>query len=435
MEIQLPHNFTPRSYQLPFLQAFDSGLYDRFLLVWHRRAGKDLTCFNLVPRFALQRPRIITYVFPTLKMGREILWEGMDNEGNKFIDHYVPPQIIASKPNDTRMTIDFVNGSIFRVGGSDNPDSLRGGNSSLFIFSEWAEQDPYAWTVARPILKANNGLAVFEYTPKGDNHAKQLYDNAQKWPRWYVQRLVATDTGVFTQASLDEELRELIAEYGETEGRARFEQEYMCSFESPVIGSYFGEQMRKAENEQRITNVPVEMSLPVNTVWDLGVGDATAIWFYQVVGKEIRIIDYLEASGEGLEYYARELKEKKYVYGEHYAPHDIEVRELGTGKSRLETAASLGITFRVVPNLSIDDGINAARQIINQCWFDMTRCERGIMALRNYKKEWDDKRKIYKNHPLHDWSSHGADSFRYLAVSYKNQVASVPQYNASKWRI
>jgi phage terminase large subunit len=420
---------------LPFLQAFDSGAYDRFVLVWHRRAGKDITCFNLVPRFALQKPRIITYVFPTLKMGREILWEGMDNDGHRFIDYFVPKEILSGKPNDTSMKMDFINGSIFRVGGSDNPDSLRGGNSSLFIFSEWSEHDPYAWTVVRPIVKANGGIVIFEYTPKGDNHAKFTYDQAGSLKKWWRQKLRADETGVFTPEQLEEERQELIAQYGDTEGQALFDQECMCSFDSPVVGAYYGAQLKRAEDEKRITNVPYESSVPVNTYWDLGVGDATTIWFVQTVCKEIRLIDYYETSGEGLDHYARILREKNYVYGDHYAPHDIEVRELSSGKSRLEIATSLGINFKIAPKLSLDDGINAARQIFNQCWFDSEHCARGINALKNYRKEWDEKNKVYKDRPKHDWSSHGADGFRYFAVSYKKQSESLPVYQPNRWRI
>lgn len=418
-EVVYPDKYKPRSYQLPFWRAFDSGIYTKFVKVWHRRAGKDLTDFNLAIRECINHPITVTYAFPTLKMGREILWEGMDNEGFKITDSYVPKELIVGKPNDTRMTINFKNGSIFRIGGSDNPDSLRGGNSKLFIISEWSEHDPYTWTVIRPIVLANGGKVVFNYTPKGDNHGKTTLEIARSEPGWWSEVLKATDTGVFTKEQLVGELRELIRENGEAEGNAKFEQEYMCSFDSPVIGSYYGAEIRKAEADGRIRNVPIDSSIPINTVWDLGVGDSNAIWFYQLVANEIRLIDYYEASGVGIDHYAAKLKEKGYSYGTHYAPHDIMVQEYGSGRTRLETARNFGINFEVVPKQGIDDGINAGRSIFSQCYFDRDKCERGLTCLRNYHKDWDQKNKVYRPYPKHDWSSNGADAWRYLAVSYK----------------
>lgn len=419
--IRVPYNYEPRSYQLPFWKAFDSGLYNRFVKVWHRRAGKDITDFNLAIRECNRKPQIVTYVFPTLKMGREILWEGMDNEGKKFIDHYVPPESIASKPNDTRMTIHFKNGSIFRIGGSDSPDSLRGGNSGLFILSEWAEQDPYTWTVIRPIVLANKGKVVFNYTPKGDNHGKNTLENAKVSEGWWHEVLKADQSGVFTPEELEQERQELIRENGESEGQAKFDQEYMCSFDSPVIGSYWGAEVARAEAEGRVGKFGYEANLPVNTVWDLGVGDSNSIIFYQTVGREIRIIDHLESSGVGVEWYAGEMKKKPYIYGNHWGPHDIEVTEWGSGMSRIDTARNFGINFRVVPKQGLSDGIQSARTLLSRCYFDEAKCERLISCLKNYQRDWDKKNKVYRGQPKHDWSSHTADAFRYLAVSYQEE--------------
>jgi hypothetical protein len=427
MEIIYPNKYQPRNYQINFWKAFDSGKYNKFVKVWHRRAGKDLTDFSLAIRECIREPQIVTYVFPTLKMGREVLWDGMDNKGNKFLDYYIPKEVIDGKPNDTRMEINFKGGSIFRVGGSDRPDSLRGGNSKLFILSEWSEHDPYTWTVIRPIILANGGKVIFNFTPKGDNHAKMTLDIAKIEDDWWWEVIKATETNVFTPKQLEDELRQMIRENGESEGRSKFEQEYMCSFDSPVIGSYYGDQIRNAEAEGRICDVPYEKELPVNTVWDLGIGDTTAIWFYQLVGREIRLIDHYEASGVGIEHYAGVLKDKGYIYGDHWAPHDIKVKEFGSGLSRITTARNLGINFRVVANQSIDDGIHAVRQVLPLCYFDKTKCERGLSALKNYTKDWDEKNKIYRGLPKHDWSSHTADSFRYLAVSYYPNIAPPPQ--------
>jgi hypothetical protein len=229
------------------------------------------------------------------------------------------------------------------------------------------------------------------------------------------------DTQALSLMALEQERVEMLRK--DSTG-ALYEQEYMCSFEVPIQGSYYGSQMTEAinSNPTRITSVPYDMNAKVNTAWDLGIDDSMTIWFYQVVGREIHFIDYLSGSGEGINYYIQELSKKNYIYGDHFAPHDINVRELGTGKSRLEVAKSLGINFKVVHSIPIEDGIQAVRNILNRCWFDKTNCEKGLDCLNSYHKEWDEDNQIFKSHPEHDWSSHGADSFRYFAVSFQDII-------------
>lgn len=425
-QLTIPHNYTPRSYQLNILKALDSGI-KRAVWIVHRRGGKDKTAINLVVKKMLERVGTYYYFFPTYNQGRKILWDGIDRDGFRFLDH-IPEQLIARKDR-TEMAVELKNGSILQIVGTDNIDRIVGTNPVGCIFSEYALQDPKAWAFIRPILAENGGWAVFIYTPRGDNHGKTLFENAKKWDGWFVERLTAKDTPVFTEERLDQELRELVAEHGEAEGRALFEQEYMCSFEAPVIGSYYGAQMQKAEEEGRITNVPYDPALPVHTFWDLGIGDSTSIGFFQVIGSENRVIDYYEASGEGLAHYVRHLQDKPYVYGTHYGPHDLEVRELTSGKRRIDTARQLGIDFQIVPKLPVEDGIEAARNLLNSTWFDREKCEQLISALKNYHKEFDEKRNTYRNHPHHDWSSHGADMFRYRAVGFQPEgdYDSLPQ--------
>jgi len=230
-----------------------------------------------------------------------------------------------------------------------------------------------------------------------------------------VNILPASETGVFTAQQLEEERQQYISEDGDD---LRFQQEYMCSFEGSVQGSYYGSVLDKIEKANHVGQYPCDPILPVHTVWDLGVSDATAIWFFQAAAGKIRVIDYLEAEGEGLAYYVQELQKKCYTYGKHFAPHDIRVREFGTGVSRLETAKSLGVNFVVVPQLGIQDGIQAVRLALPLCWFDEEATALGLSALKNYHKEYDEKRKIYKSSPTHDWSSHASDAFRYLAIAY-----------------
>lgn len=435
-QITIPYKFTARQYQLEFLteveKAFRGMSQKRFFYqIWHRRSGKDKTNMaDVAPRRLVQDPCQVKYVYPTSVMGRSNLWEAIDKDGFKFIDH-IPKQLRVTDPNDTRMLIKVKTNSetesLFQVVGANHPDSLRGGNPKLFIFSEWAEHDPYSFDVIEPIVRENDGIVIFNTTPKGDNHARALFEFGKNDPRWFVQTLTVDDTGVFSKEQM-ESIRDEVKRRFEANGRsveeadAYIQQEYYCSFDTPVLGSYYGAAMQKAENEGRITNVPYDYSLPVHTSWDLGMDDSMTIWFIQLAGNEIRIIDYYENSGEGLQHYATVLQEKKYVYGKHYAPHDIEVRELGTGKSRKMEAQRLGINFTVAPKLSVMDGINAVRSILNRCWFDIRAAHRGIQCLKNYKKDWDEKNMVYRRQPLHNWASHGADGLRTFAVAHRVPV-------------
>lgn len=414
MDITIPHNFKPRDYQLPLLQALD-GKYKRAVCVWHRRAGKDKTLINIIAKKMFERVGAYYYFLPTYSQGKKIIWEGLDKNGFKFLDHI--PEEVRKSTNNTEMMIETVNGSIFRVIGSDRIDSIVGTNPIGCVFSEYALQDPRAWDYIRPILAENGGWAVFNFTPRGDNHGKDLFDLAKSDPDfWFAQKLTVEDTHTIPEKTLGREKREMFERTGND---ALFMQEYYCSFDAPIEGAYYAVQMMNVQKEGRIQKLPYETNLKVHTAWDLGVGDSTAIWFFQSVGREIRLIDYYETSGEGLAHYAKVLQEKGYVYGDHIAPHDIEVRELGTGKSRLEVARDLGIRFKIAPKMSLDDGIQATRDILSRCYFDEEKCKQGINCLRSYHKAYDEKNGVYKSYPVHDWTSHGADAFRYLAVGFR----------------
>ena len=433
----IPYHFKARDYQIPFLRAVEDSIdglskVRYFMQVWHRRSGKDKTDIaGIVPSRLIKDPCLVKVVYPTLVMGRDNLWDGIGGDGFRYREH-IPEFIRAGHPNESRMSIPVRNeadsntNSLFQIAGSDKPDSLRGGNPRLFVFSEWSEQDPYAWDVVEPILRENGGIAIFNMTPKGDNHARGMFEYAKNNPLWHVELLTARDTKIWTEQELEDILKDIIKRFAangrsQAEAEAYFEQEYMCSFKSPVVGAYYGDAIRRAERENRITTVPIDDSVPINTAWDLGIDDSMTIWMYQSVGKEIRFVDYYENSGEGLTHYAQKLREKNYYFGRHFAPHDIAVRELSTGKSRLEIAKKLGIDFEPAERLEIEDGINAARSLFSQCWFDKEKCHRGINALKNYKKDWDEKNKVFRNNPKHDWASHGADAFRTFAVTYSTE--------------
>lgn len=352
-------------------------------------------------------------MFPTYNQGRKIAWDGFTKDGRKFIDHFPEPLIEAK--NNTEMKLTLKTGGVYQVVGTEDPDRLVGANPVGCIFSEYSLQDPRAWNYIRPILAENGGWAIFIYTARGNNHGKRLLEMARKNPQWFAEVLTVEDTGAIPLSAVQDERDSGMPE-------EMIQQEFYCSFEAPIVGAYYGKQMMAMSDDGRICNVPHEPQLPVHTAWDLGMDDAMSIIFYQVYGLEVRIIDYYENSGEGLAHYIKHLKDKsEYTYGTHTAPWDIEVRELGTGKSRRETAKSLGISFKVLKQFSVEDGIDNVRNFLSRCWIDSKKCERLIDCLRNYRKEYDEAKKVYKNTPFHDWSSHGADCFRYLSWGFKEK--------------
>lgn len=421
-KVRLPYKFEPRGYQLPVFQAFDSGI-KRGVVVWHRRAGKDRVGLNLTIKKMLERVGGYAHYFPTKVKGREALWDGIGSDGFRYIDHF-PPELVVSK-SDGEMKIRLRNGSVWQVKGTNDPDAAVGTNEVGMVISEWPLMNPRFWDMARPILRENDGWGLFLYTPRGNNHGKTLYDMAKENADWFCSRLRVLDTRredgqrIFSDA-------DLAAERAEGMSDELIQQEFFCDFEANIEGAYYGKLLQKAEKDGRITRVPYDPRLAVVTAWDLGMDDANAIWFLQPGRLETRVIDYLEDSGEGLAYYARKLGEREYVYAEHLMPHDVEVRELGPGKSRKASALALGIRpIRVVPALE-EHGIEAVRGLLPTCWFDAEKCKQGLEALRNYRKEYDEKAKKYKDHPLHDWTSHAADAFAYFATGFRPKVEGKP---------
>jgi len=412
LETVLPHHFEPRIYQRGFWNAADKLL--RIVTVWPRRHGKDKTMYNKLIEKAIRRKGNYFYIFPEYNQGKKALWTNIDKNGFRTIDH--APKDIVRRTNNTEMLIELVNGSTIQIVGASSIDRVVGSNPAGVVFSEYSLIDPMVWGYVLPILAENKGFAWFNFTPRGANHAKRLLEQARDNPDWYAQHLNAEDCGVFSS----QELVKIRDEYFELYGDYHlFEQEFMTSFDAPVMGAYYATHLKRARDENRITSVPYDSAVPVHTAWDLGIGDATAIWFYQTIGKEIHIIDYYENNNEGIAHYANILNSKGYFYGRHYFPHDGKAKELGTGKTRQEVAREYGINAHILPVQSVEDGIEAVRNLIGKCWFDEKKCERGLDALINYSKDFDEERKIYRNRPRHDWSSHGSDAFRYLAMGYK----------------
>lgn len=429
-EITLPNNWTPRDYQLaPWTYLENGG--KRLVEVWHRRAGKDDLALHWTAVDAIQHPGNYWHMLPEFSHGRRALWDAVNSHtGKKRIDEAFP-LAIRTKTNQQEMKIELVNGSIWHIVGSDNFDSLVGSPPRGVVFSEWALADPRAWAFIEPILEENGGWAIFPYTPRGNNHGKTMFDHAKAHDGWFASHLTVDDTSVFTPDQLANIKAGLITIYGDNEGEAIFNQEYYCSFEGCVPGAYYAKQMAAARQEGRITKVPYQPMSEVDTFWDLGIDDSMTIWFIQPIGKSFHVVDYYENTGFGLEHYAKHLHSLPYKYGNHYMPHDAEIREMTNNEialSRKEVAINLGIkpieVVQRVRNVDtlIHSHIPAVRNILGSCWFDEKKCSKGISALEGYAAEYDETKKKLGNRPKHDWHSHGSDAFRTFAVGYKPKV-------------
>lgn len=428
-EVKIPHEYRCRPYQIPFWEAMKSK--KRAVLVWHRRAGKEKTCWNYLISRAVQRAGIYYYFFPHFSQGRKILWDGVDKEGFKFLAH-IPEKLIEGHPNSTEMKLHLRNGSLIQVIGTNNIDSIVGTNPVGCVFSEYSLQDPSAWQLIRPILVENGGWAVFNFTPRGANHAKDLYDMARSNPDWYCQLLTVDDTGIISAADIQKE-----REAGMSDDF--IQQEFYCSFTLGVEGSYYAKYMQDARDEGRIGFVPWDRHNRVHTAWDIGYGDSCAIIFFQTIGNEIHVIDYEESQGEGLSYYVGRLRKREYVYGDHFAPHDIDSHAFSSGMSAREVGATLGLKFITLPTLKLrlEDGIEAVRGLFPRVWIDEKKCSLLIKCLENYRKEYDQRLETYKERPRHDKYSHGADAMRYMAISTKMHVDSaksgISDAQAERW--
>ena len=407
----------------------------RAIYTWHRRAGKDDLALHRTAVAAIyERVGTYWYMLPMASQARKAIWEAVNpHTGKRRIDEAFP---IGAREvtRENEMFIRFKNGSTWQVIGSDNFNSVIGSPPVGVVFSEWSLSNPNAWAYLRPIFRENGGWALFNFTPRGRNHAVTMFEGAAPDASWFVQKLTARDTGVFTEEELAKELAEYIRDYGVDEGTARFNSEYMCSFEEAIPGSFFGTEMSAIEQAGRICTVDYDPALPVYTSWDIGWTDDTVIWFYQLARLEVRFIDFYSKSGEPPAHYARVLQEKRsrlqqpYTYGKHYFPWDARPKTFaGGGISTLQQMAEL-IGFGMIgetPNHKDQDQIQATRALLSRSWFDKERCAPGIECLRHFHREWDDDRKAFRDKYEHDWSSHAAKSFGYAAVNYQQQNPSM----------
>lgn len=414
--ITLPYKFKPREYQLPFFRAMDNGC-KRAVLIDHRRAGKDKSAFNYVVKEAFKRVGVYYYFFPTYNQGRKILWDGIDKDGFKFLDH-VPKAIRDGDPNSTEMKLRLTNGSLIQVVGSDNIDSIVGTNPVGTVFSEYPLQDPKGWEFVRPILRENGGWAVFPYTPRGKNHGYDLYEMARNNKEWYCEKLTVDDTygrgGTVGPDQVEEERKAGMSEN-------LIQQEYYCSFDAAVEYAVFGEQVFRCREEGRVTRVPHDSRLPVTTFWDMG-RDGTAVWFLQTVRSEVRVIDYYDSYQSDITADLTILKNKPYLYEKMWMPHDADHKNYSTGKTPKEIATELGFNVDIVPRLDKQSQIAAARIFFNRCWFDEEKTKRGFDALSSWHFGYDSKLRINSALPVHDWASHAGDAFCQAALSHEEET-------------
>jgi hypothetical protein len=394
--------YRPRAVWLPYHQS-DARWR---VVVAHRRAGKTVAALNGLIRTALTcdkpYPRC-AYVAPYLGQAKAVAWD--------LLKRFTAP-IRGVSWHEAELRCDLPNGGRIRLFGADNPDALRGLYLDDVDCDEFGDWNPRAWTeVIRPALSDRQGRATFTGTPRGKNAFFDLRERAARGEDgWALWELKASRTRLLTPEELADARASMDA--------AAYAREYECSFDASVEGAYYAVELERGQAEGRLCRVPIEPTVKIDTWWDLGIDDATAIWFVQDVGPERRIVDYLEVSGEGLAQIVRRLEARDYRYGRHVLPHDVQVRELGTGVSRVETLRALGLReVEVVGQQSVADGINAVRLMLARCWFDAERCARGIEALKQYRREWDSARQVWRERPLHDWTSHAADAFRYGALA------------------
>ena len=465
-QITLPYKFIPREYQYPFLRYFDqTPSRQRAFLLAHRRTGKDLLAWNNLIKESQKRVGTYWHVLPLLNQARKIIWTGSTKDGIPFLD-FIPPPLIKSRRDDD-MSIRLKNGSLIQLVGADRFDSLVGANPIGINFSEFALMKPAIWDYLSPILNENDGWACFITTPRGRNHAFDLFKSMvkakQNGANYFIQVLTVDDTqktltDIKGNPILDEHGKRILVPVIPPEAiqeqrdlnvpEERIQQEYYCSFEAGLVGSYYGQAMRKLESEKR--SIPNrELWNPkqvVYTAWDLGISDSMAIWYFQYnqENSKINVIEYNEFAEKSLaeccclvradfktlrEEFGWEDHEiekainqfahhRNYIYSDrHFGPHDITTRDVATGVTRKDVAKKYGIKFRAIPRTDVSEGIDLVRRLLLKVTFDGSRCLQGIRALKEYHKDWDEKNQQFKDTPCHDWSSHGADAFRYLCQS------------------
>jgi hypothetical protein len=407
----------------------------RAIEIAHRRWGKDETVLGATNERMHNRIGTYWHCLPEYAQARKAIWTAVNaNTGKKRIDEAFPPETRVKTLND-EMFIELKNGSTWQCIGSDRYNATVGAGPVFIAYSEWALANPAAWAYHRPMLEENGGGAAFITTPRGKNHAHAMYLRYKKMmaenPRYFAEISTIHDTGALSPAQLEESLAEYIDLFGEDLGQAQFDQEYDCSFNAAILGAFYAREMVKVRKEGRICEIEHDPTRPVHRAWDIGVKDDTSIWWFQVVGTQVFILDCYSQSGVGVDHFAEIIEQRRKLHawtdGVDFVPHDARVKEWGTGRTRVETMQSFGLHPQVVPLAGKLDGINAARHTLARSVFHPRTEEQGISALEQYRREWDDDKKAFKANEVHDWSSHLADAFRYLSMAWRNIPEPKPE--------
>ena len=402
MEVQeVSTGYEPRPPQKEIHKAVKDSRWT--VAVCHRRMGKTVAAINQLIHSALQCEKNApqyAYIAPTYSQAKRIAWD--------YLKEYTRP--LGGIPNVSELRVDFM-GRRISLYGADNPDALRGIYLDGCVIDEYGDVNPGLFTeVIRPALSDRIGWAMFIGTPKGSNHFKTLRDFADTDDNenWTLKEFKASETKLIDE----EELKDAKNAMGEN----KYEQEFEISFEAPIVGAFYGELLKELTDKNRIREIIPEAATQKVTAWDLGMSDSTAIWVAEIISGEVRVMDFYEASGESLDHYINWLDEKGYRDYTHIMPHDVNVRELQTGKSRYQFLTEAGLDIEVAPKSSVEDGIQAVRRILPNCWFNKDKTRAGVECLQNYRRVFNEKTSSFQNRPLHDWSSHAADAFRYLAL-------------------
>lgn len=421
------YTFRVRRYQREFHETWVNRKKLRLIEIAHRRWGKDEIALNATRQLAMERPASYWHCLPLYEQGRKALWTAVNpHTGKRRVDEAFPPEIVASR-DEQAMFIRLNNGSTWQIVGSDRYDSLVGAGVAGVVFSEWALANPSAWGYVRPMIEENGGWASFITTPRGNNHAKSMFDMAKGNPLWFAELSSVLETGALTQEQMDEALKEYQAIYGIDFGRALWEQEYLCSFSGAMIGAYWGAEVNKAEREGRIKPVEIDWDHPVHTAWDLGKAVNNPIWCFQVIAGKPVIVDFYQPDSDDLADWVKWLDDQGYK-GTDYVPHDIIATEWGSKRTRLEILQGLGRKPRRLPMVSVADGLQAGRATINAATFaDTPRVQAGIDGLKNYRRDWDDERKTFRETPVKDWAEHIGSAFRYLSLAWKDVQPPKPK--------
>jgi hypothetical protein len=425
--IELPNNWQPRRYQYPLWNALQNEGKKRAVEIAHRRWGKDDVILHHTAIEAHKRVATYWHCLPEYTQARKAIWNAVNpHTGKRRIDEAFPIEL-REKTVDDEMFIRFRNGSTWQVIGSDRYNGLVGAGVAGVVFSEWALCNPSAWGYIRPMMEENDGWATFITTPRGRNHAMSMYDMAKANPKWFAELSTIHDTGALSQEQVEESLKEYISLFGEDMGRAQFEQEYLCSFNAAILGAFYAREMLAVRNTGRIQEFEPVEGKPVHTAWDIGVRDDTSIWWFQVIGGKVFVLDCYTASGVGVDHYAEVCHAKGWKRGNDYVPHDAKVKEWGTGRTRTETMRQFNLNPVLVPMATKLDGVQAVRSTLPKCVFHSRTEAVGMSALEQYRREWDDEKKTFKASEVHDWTSHLADAFRYLSLAWRNVVEVIEE--------